>query len=448
MIAKIRNTFNNLSEKGLDKSWSNIEFVRGKMINCFILIYIMTPIPFFFVRFFIGDYKGSMINLFLISQLILAYFISIKKGHQKGAIYLLFVLLLFQIILIFDGVSITAFLYLASLPILFALLFKNSLYKNILFIISFLLILVYYFRHDGHISLVTNYIYIIGVSYFIISRFVRLIEENQNELNIVLEEKQLFIEKLHKRNKELEQFNHITSHDLQEPLKTINTYSDLLLNKKNNQLDQVSKDSLHFMNQAAHRMTGLIHDLFDHNRISNMSQLGSVNLQELVADINREFQQIAEEKKIHVLQEPLPIVIGYEKELRLLFQNLISNAIKFSKKQDNPLIKISAISKADNWLFTIEDNGIGIDTEDYGHIFKMFHRLQPKGNYAGNGAGLAHCHKVVELHQGKIWVDSVIGQGSSFHFTINKSLDKQVSSIYKSDLIQNQHTKSILSKRN
>ncbi len=439
MIVKCRKIFNRLVEKGLENSSSNIEFVRGKMINSFILIYAIASVPFLVSRLIRGEVSSAMINLFLIVQLLVAYCISIKKGHQNGAIYFVFVLLFFQVMLMFYGISVTVFFYLASLPILFALLFNDPIKKNILFVVSFLMVLLYYYRHNGSMSLVINYINIIGISYFIISRFVRLIEENQAALNIALKEKQLIIEKLHKRNKELEQFNYITSHDLQEPLRTINTYSDLLIRKKNNQLDQVSKDGLQFMNQAAQRMTGLIHDIFDHTCISNMSHLGTVNLQELVVDVNKGFQQTIKEKNIQIIQDPLPSIHGYEKELKLLFQSLISNAIKFSKNEANKFIKISVVNKTDTWQFTVEDNGIGIDTEDYGHIFKMFHRLQPKDSYEGNGAGLAHCHKIVELHQGKIWVDSIIGKGSSFHFTIKKSLEQQKSSISK-DLLHSKQT--------
>lgn len=429
MIAKLRQIFSRLVEKGLKENLSTIEFVRGKMINSFILIYAAASVPFFLSRLYRGELSSAMINLFIIIQLLFAYFISTKKGHQKGAIYFLFVLLFFQVMLMFFGVSVTVLFYLASLPILFALLFKDPVYKNLLFFISFLLVLVYYYRHSGSFSLVINYINIIGISYFIISRFVRLTEENQHELNTALEEKQQIIRKLHKRNKELEQLNYITSHDLQEPLKTIHTYSDLLLNKKNNQLDQVSKDGLHFMNQAAIRMTGLIDDIFDHTRISNMSTIGKVNLEVLLEDVKEELKSPIKEKKIRIIQDSLPIVLGYEKELSLLFYSLLSNAIKFSKEGLDSFIKISFESKLEYWQFTIEDNGIGINTEDYGRIFKMFHRLQPKENYTGNGAGLAHCNKIIDLHQGKIWVDSTIGKGSSFHFTIKKSIVQNNSTI-------------------
>lgn len=446
MITKLRHIFNNLVEKGLKKDQSNIDFVRGKMINSFILIYAAASVPFFVSRLFRGELFSAMINLFLIVLLLSAYFISVKKGHQIGAVYFLFILLFFQFMLMFYGVSVTVLFYLASLPILFALLFKDPIKKNFLFLISFLLVLTYYYRHNSSFSLVMNYTNIIGISYFIISRFVRLIEENQTALNRALEEKQLIIEKLHNRNKELEQFNYITSHDLQEPLKTIHTYSDLLLNKKDTQLDQISKDGLQFMNQAANKMTGLIHDIFDHNRISNMSVIGEVDLQIVMENVKGKLNQFIKEKKIKIIQDSLPVVVGYEKELSLLFHNLLSNAIKFSKKDIESFIKISFENKVDYWHFTIEDNGIGINTEDYGRIFKMFHRLQPKENYTGNGAGLAHCYKIIDLHQGKIWVDSTIGEGSSFHFTIKKSIE-QPNKISANTLSKEQLKDSMFSKQ-
>ena len=422
MISTIKKTFNNLVKKGLDEGLSNMEYVRGKMINSFILIYILASLPFLFLRLFQGAFGSSLINIFLIVQLSVAYFISIKKGHQLGAIYFLAIMLIFQCMLLFSAFHITVFLYLAALPVLFALLFNTSIKRNALFIITFCLILVYYYYHNSHINLVINYINIIGISYFIISRFVELIEKNQKALNLALKEKELIIEKLHKRNKELEQFNFLTSHDLQEPLKTITTYSELLLTKKGKDLDRLSINSLNFMNQAANRMSSLIHDLFNYTRIGALSSVDIVDLQEILELSKRDLQNNNPDRNINIIFGQLPTVIGYKKELKLLLDNLLSNAVKFSKAEEAPFIKITSSSEEEAWKITVKDNGIGIEADAYSRIFKMFQRLQPKGSSLGNGSGLAYCHKIVELHHGKIWVDSVVGAGSAFHFTISKNI--------------------------
>ena len=426
MISKFKRVFNDLAIKGLDEGLDDVDYVRGKMINTFILVYVLASIPFFVVRLVSGDYLSSFVNFIIISQLLVAYLISVKKDHQTGAVYFLFVLLFFQVMLLFSAFHVNVLFYLAALPVLFALLFNSTSKKNILFIITFCLILVYYFQHHSPFSLVVNYFNITGISYFIISKFVELTEKNQRALNVALEEKQLMIERLHKRNEELEQFNFITSHDLQEPLKTITTYSALLLDKKKDHLDEVSKDSLHFMNQAADRMTGLIHDIFNYSQINKMSLLGPVDIEKIIESVKKDFKKEIEEKKVAILYDKLPIIVGYEKELSLLFHSLISNAIKFSKKEEIPVIQIMATNKEKAWQFIIVDNGIGIEVSDYDKVFKMFHRLQSKASYRGNGAGLAYCHKIVELHEGEIWIDSEVGKGSSFYFTIKKNITDRV----------------------
>jgi light-regulated signal transduction histidine kinase (bacteriophytochrome) len=118
--------------------------------------------------------------------------------------------------------------------------------------------------------------------------------------------------------------------------------------------------------------------------------------------------------------ELLPTISGYTTEMKQLFQNLISNSLKFRKRGESPVINITAMPKQDHWQFKITDNGIGIDEKYWERIFIIFQRLHTKNEYAGTGIGLAHCKKIVELHNGKIWLDSVLGEGSTFYFTIKK----------------------------
>lgn len=221
------------------------------------------------------------------------------------------------------------------------------------------------------------------------------------------------------KNSELEQFAFITSHDLQEPLRTISSFSDLLQLQNNNELNEESKKFIYYMGQASKRMSMLIHGLLEYSRIGQNRELQEVNLNEILNQVQEDMQVRINETNAIIEFVDLPNIYGYPLELRLLFQNLISNSIKFKKPYEAPFIKISSSNIDSEWMFGIQDNGIGIDEKYLKKIFIIFQRLSAKNDGKGTGIGLAHCQKIVNLHHGQIWVESKIGVGSTFYFTIN-----------------------------
>jgi PAS domain S-box-containing protein len=222
-------------------------------------------------------------------------------------------------------------------------------------------------------------------------------------------------------NKELEQFAYISSHDLQEPLRTVVNYTDLLLKQYKGKLDKDADEYLDFIGEATKRMQELIRDLLDFSRIGKNKNKMEVDCDKLLIEILKDLDSSIKESNTEIHSEPLPILYGYYAELKSLFQNLISNAIKFRKKDIHPIISITVKDKDTEWLFAIKDNGIGIDKKYYDKLFTIFQRLHNKEEYAGTGIGLAQSKKIVELHDGKIWLESELGKGSSFYFTIHKT---------------------------
>lgn len=230
-------------------------------------------------------------------------------------------------------------------------------------------------------------------------------------------------EELKKTNDELEHFAYVASHDLQEPLRTISNFVGLFQKQYEGKLDKNADEYLNFITESTSRMQTLIKDLLDYSRIGkkdlNKTDIDcNILLKEALDDLSKSINESAAE--IHT--EKLPIIKGYPLEIKSLFQNLISNAIKFQKKDTHPIIHIAAKDNNTEWLFTIKDNGIGIDKIYYNKLFVLFQRLHNKGEYPGTGIGLVQCRKIVELHGGKIWVDSQIGKGSTFYFTIPKTI--------------------------
>jgi signal transduction histidine kinase len=225
---------------------------------------------------------------------------------------------------------------------------------------------------------------------------------------------------LETKNEELEQFAYVASHDLQEPLRTISNFSSLLSERYGSQLDELGNKSVAFIEQAAVRLHQLVVGLLDYSRVGKQATKEVVDCNQLLSDIQNDLAATIKENQAIVEVDRLPTVSGYKVELRLLFQNLLDNAIKFRRDDTIPQIQVSASEQANFWLFSVSDNGIGIAPEFQHRIFQIFQRLHHRHEYSGTGIGLAHCKKIVELHGGGIWVESEVGQGAKFFFSIRK----------------------------
>ena len=225
-------------------------------------------------------------------------------------------------------------------------------------------------------------------------------------------------EKLERSNKELEQFAYVASHDLQEPLRMVASYTELLEERYKGKLDEKADKYIGYAVDGAKRMQRLINDLLVLSRVNTRGKpFASVNCNALLEKVLHGLSNAIEEKQVRIEVDPLPTVTGDEGQLFQLFQNLISNAVKFHGAE-KPVVKISAKQDNSEWIFSIRDNGIGIDPDFFDRIFVMFQRLHERGAYQGTGIGLSIAKKIVERHGGKIWVESEPGTGSIFYFSL------------------------------
>ena len=225
-------------------------------------------------------------------------------------------------------------------------------------------------------------------------------------------------EELQRSNAELQQFAYVASHDLQEPLRMVSSYTQLLAECYQGQLDAQADKFIAFATEGATRMQQLLEDLLDYSRVSRRPQpFEPINCTTILKDVLTDLAVTMQESSAVVTADSLPTVLGDRTQLRQLLQNLISNAIKF-RREEPPVVHISAEPQEDFWLFTVRDNGIGIDPQFAERIFVLFQRLHSRQEYPGTGIGLAICKKIVERHAGRIWVESHLGEGSTFYFTL------------------------------
>ena len=240
----------------------------------------------------------------------------------------------------------------------------------------------------------------------------RKIAENAN---IRLKE---IMEDLKRSNEELEQFAYVASHDLQEPLRMVSSFTQLLANKYRGKIDSKADTYINYAVDGANRMQSLINNLLEFSRISTRGKdFELVNTNEVLKMAkNNLISQIKVNNAI-VTNDELPIVFADKEQLSRVFQNLMANAIKF-KGNSNPVIHISAERKDGNWQFKFSDNGIGIDEKYSNKIFVIFQRLHSRKEYEGNGIGLSICKRIINRHYGDIWFESKINQGTTFYFTL------------------------------
>ena len=223
---------------------------------------------------------------------------------------------------------------------------------------------------------------------------------------------------LARSNAELEQFAYVASHDLQEPLRMVASYVGLLERRYRGKLDDDADDFIEFAVDGARRMQALLNGLLDLSRVGTRGREPEPTDSEAVLrDALLNLEQAIGEAGAEVSHDPMPTVLGDRIQLTQLFQNLISNAVKFNASR-RPRVAVTARRSGSMWEFRVADNGIGIDPAHFERIFQVFQRLHTRETYAGTGIGLAVCRKIVERHGGTIWIESAKGQGATFCFTL------------------------------
>ncbi|MGB9202221.1 PAS domain S-box protein [Methanobacterium sp.] len=238
------------------------------------------------------------------------------------------------------------------------------------------------------------------------------------ERKLLEEQMKITMEELKRSNDELERFAYVSSHDLQEPLRMVTLYSQLLEKRYKESLDDDAEDFIEYIVEGAQRMRQLIEDLLEYSRVNSQAkEFEDVNTEEVLDSVLMNLSISIIEYNVTISHENLPTIFADKNQISQIFQNLIINAIKFHG-QKPPKIDVSAKNNGKEWIFAVADNGIGIKSEHQKQIFEVFKRLHTRKEYPGTGIGLSIIQKIVHHHGGQIWVESEPGKGSTFYFTI------------------------------
>ena len=261
----------------------------------------------------------------------------------------------------------------------------------------------------------------------VISLITKVNEEEKlqlslQKLNLVLDSRVKMLNQrttdLEKVNRQLEQFVYVASHDLQEPLRTVNNYLGLLMEEKEAMLDTEGKQYVERIGRASKRLSVLLSDLLNYSRVGRRKEDSWVDTHKVVQNVLEDLHIPITESQANIQIGALPKIYGSEKDMHTLFQNLIGNAIKFRKKEVAPEVLVSSKELGDVCVFHVSDNGIGIAKKHYSKIFTIFQRLHHQKDYQGTGIGLALCKRIVSAYKGSITVESELDKGSTFHVTI------------------------------
>lgn len=274
---------------------------------------------------------------------------------------------------------------------------------------------------DSWIAVSSNLVFLSGTAVFLIPKLFNGLQsafDKQEHLKNKLEDS---VENLNAKNKELERFAYTVSHDLKEPLRMVRSFMELLKNKYGKQLDDKAHTYIHHAVDGAKRMGDNIDDLLQYSRIGRKyTTIEKTDLNQLVDGILKNLATDIKKTQAQISIGDLPTMHLVPVSIKILFQNLLTNALKYQPDGQRPLITVKAKEKNTCWQFEISDNGIGIEPRYHDQVFAVFKRLHTRDKFPGNGMGLAISKKIVEQHSGNIWIESNQEQGSTFTFTIGK----------------------------
>ena len=412
-------------------------------IICLLPFCLIALVPGVYFSYITRQYILGLVDILTAASIMLVALMPGMSPSLRKIIFVSLLTLLSCALLCYLGLSGPGLLYLLATCIFSILIFPTSYTYWPAWVITLIcllfagatfLYLIPLPKHNGDgigewIAVSSNLVFLSFLFTALIPRLFKGLQETldkEKQLKEALRNQQDSLQQaldlVRQKNDELEQFAYVASHDLQEPLRMVSSFMGLLKKKYGDQLDEKAHSYINFAVDGGKRMQKMISDLLELSRTGRKDAIKeTVNLVEIMIVVQQNIFKLMEENNARIIITPsLPQLSVYPADMSRLLQNLLSNAIKFRKKDIDPVIRLSVTSLGNMWKISIEDNGIGIEEDNYKKIFEIFSRLHAQDAYQGSGIGLAVCKKVAEQHGGDIWVRSEEGKGSTFYFTIEK----------------------------
>lgn len=421
----MNNYWKRISNLGVNPRLSDREARNVRLINQFtatLLLLVLASTIFQSVKHIIVEgnvQKNTIIFVFTAIPMFLVFYLNYKQEIYLSKFYFVLNQIFFHstwAILVGKGhnVEYTLFLF----PVGIVLLFSDIKSQLALMSLTVAAYIIIYYCHNNFEPLLPpgKFANIVFPAFIILLSFSYI-------LTRLYEREVSFAEKnMKEKNKELEHFARAASHDMKEPLRNISSFSSLIQYRHKEELSSEVAEYLGFIEKSSKRMTMLLNDLLAYATTGNKNEtLEAVDLNFVLEETKKDLSRKIEETRALIKAETLPVIPAYKSSMEQLFQNLINNAIKFQPKVDGniPTVYITAKKMNDLYKITFQDNGIGIPKDKIDSIFESFNRLHSKTEYDGSGLGLATCKKIVDLHNGKIEVESTVGKGTSMILYFN-----------------------------
>lgn len=424
MLNKFLQFINKIINIGVSEETDSTLRNRIQIANAYVIIGVSLIVLNMAKNAIDGDLFGIKIGLIWLSISVFISIFSYKKKHYLSFIYIIvvFTLMTNAVHILLGRSAFISSLYIVSM--LMSIFFFDKKIERWGYV--FFVMLNYVATHtyltfydsvmkeplgvDIHIYFVFSSIAILGIT-------SKVLNQNKQQL----EETQRLLQQVENKQQELERFAYITSHDLKEPLRSISGFSELLQRRLKKDKDETTIEYLNFIKSNVEQLSELMDAMLNYIEISNAKsiQKTEVDLNKVMAKIKVNLNDVFDEETYEIYYSEFPKIKGVEKQMTILFQHLIENGIKFNKNS-LAIIQLDWRGENEDYIFSIRDNGIGIDKAYYEKIFLPFKKLHNKSDYSGSGIGLPICKRIIEEHQGQIWLHSEVMQGTTFYFSVPK----------------------------
>ena len=427
MFQKLKSAISQFIYYGITSETPFIESEKIYIYNLLMIIAFPLQISYTVYNLFQGKIGLFFIN-FLQFSIFLTGYITVTKSNFK---YLRSVIIFFSsLVTAYAAIHHKDGIEFILIPvILAALIIYDSVWLFILHTIISLGAIIFVRYMESHVNSLAEFLsrrnvnFIVSLTLLIIVliAFKRFYQKQQLKIEESNKQLKLHSEKLERINIELDRFAFVASHDLQEPLRMVINFLNLFEKKYKPVVDEDGKKYIHFAVDGALRMKELIRDLLQYSRVGSASlEIETVDMNAIMKEVLLLFRNDLFQTNVSVNYTDLPIIKAGRTAMIQLMQNLISNAIKFNKEKQTEII-VQGEQTDTEWIISVKDNGIGIESEYFEKIFIVFQRLHRKDEYPGTGIGLSICKKIIERYHGRIWVESELGNGSCFKFSIPKN---------------------------